>query len=369
MSVKTKFDNRPLGPGGAVAPAAPWAYIPIPYFIPSQLYNNLFAAGNLPHHQYYPGGLPLGGAGGAAGISQAIQNQLHEGAVGVGGGSGGQLGDSPVVQLQSPALKQLNARGRLTRQTSTADSVEEMEQELEQEDAKETATSATDSISTETTANSSAQQEMKASDASEAVNKLPTAAAGGALDSGMMVITNSSSSSINNLSMMSSSSTERPSVVITTEASTSPPKTPSIAPIESFEVSAGEREDLGMSSSSAAAVNNTLDSLQSNQTSSYYRRIQQSFDPDAVSFTTWYPIHTEQQQQAMKQELFPDNGPVQSATLSPPPARPFRPSQEYNEAPFQPILALDPWLKENQSQMQQGLEPPELPSAYSYPYV
>lgn len=250
VKVKTKFENR--FPTGQAN--TNWAYIPVPYFItPQQFYHNLFA-----HQAQFLQPSPV-----AAGSLPAVNFPTvlaHEDP------NTAQLTNPQVVQLDTGSVK-TDARGRLTRQAFKAQEDEEDEQEdVEQAAAEVENVAASNSTSNTTTTTT---EEMKEITTQAAVTELPSTAD----------YTTSSG-------------------IITTGNTTA--TTP-----ESFEV--GEWEYLNN------GTVNIQESSKSNQTSSYYRS-PSPFDPDKVSFTTWYP---------------------EAAAIV---ASPFRPSEEYNEnSLFHPV--------------------------------
>lgn len=228
VKFKTKIPNRIQSP----------TYIPIPYFIPSQLYNNLFFNPSIPV-------LPPSN-------NPTIGTSNH---------------DERIVQRDSNnSLISLSTRSRLSRQT--------VEKSL-----KATTNEAPVKLPTETTVTMNTPKE------NSTTNLPPTS------------IT------------ISSNSTLLPSVT------------------ESFEIGSNESQHVNETSDS-----HTLPSAASTETSSYYRKYPQPFDPDGVSITTWYPGTTERNE-------------------------PFRPSEydRYTDV-FKPLPWHPLWSSENNS-----------PVPYSYP--
>lgn len=306
LKFKTKFDNRP-GAGN-------WAYIPIPYFIPSQLYNNLFAN----PAQYLQNGL---GAGTVSNFASSGPNTFQE-----------HSQNSPVVQLENAGI-QVAPRGRLTRQASR-------EKVNKKEMAKEKQTEEDDDGAAE-------DDEEVAAEVEETSVAVPTPTK----DAEVVTATDSTSTTTTAPEEMTLSSTtteavnKLPSTGLNSEINSSTGASVTSQP--SFEV--GEWEYLS-NGALPTTVNNTHN-LKSNQTSSYYRHVPQSFDPDQVSFTTWFPEHGQHQDLSASSS---------SGALI---ASPFRPSEEYNEnSLFQPVVGP---RQEARPSAQIGLEPPVLPN-YTY---
>lgn len=324
VKVKTTFEHRPPPGQGN------WAYIPIPYFIPHQLYNNWFLnpaglthlqpglGGNFP----FPGTAPYQDLNAAQSLSSSSSSSAVS-------------SSSSVAHLENGGNVAAIARGRLTRQATkpepTAVGGSKRKKDSGADDVSVTTTEK------DTTAEEAAAAEVEAVTATtarpeitesttEAVNKLPSAG----LDSGITGLAGEGGEGGGD------------------PAATSPP---------SFEV--GEWEYLG-SGTVTPTVNNT-DDLKSNQTSSYYRRIVQAFDPDKVSFTTWYP-----EAGALKLQDSPGDSPATSTVRPFVVAYPFRPSEEYNgNSLFQPVVgpaAASPQRLDVLGQV--GLEPPVLPHYY-----
>lgn len=227
-----------------------WAYIPIPYFITPQQYYHNLFAHQAQFLQPSPG---APGGLPAVNFPTALPH-AHEDP------NAAQLTNSQVVQLDNTGSVKTDARGRLTRQAFKA-------QEGEQEDVEQAAAEVEVVAASNSTSNTTTTEEMKEISTQALVTELPST-------------DNTTSSGI-----------------ITSNTTASP---------ESFEV--GEWEYLNN------GTGNIQESSKSNQTSSYYRRSPSPFDPDKVSFTTWYP---------------------EAAAIV---ASPFRPSEEYNEnSPFHPV--------------------------------
>lgn len=317
--MKTPFEHRPPPGQGN------WAYIPIPYFIPHHLYNNLFLSPATTHLQPgISGNFPFPGTGPYQDLNAAQSLSTTSSAVSA---------SSSVAHLENAGNVAAIARGRLTRQAtdskptavggdggskkrkkdSGADDVKVTTTTTNEKDteAEETAAAAEVEAVTATTA----QQEITES-TTDAVNKLPSAG----LDSGITSLAGGD------------------------PAATTP---------QSFEV--GEWEYLG-NGTVTPTVNNT-DDLKSNQTSSYYRRIVQAFDPDKVSFTTWYP-----EAEALKLQDLPGSSTTARPFVV---AYPFRPSEEYNgNSLFRPVVGPAAAPQQLFSGQAVGLEPPVLPNYY-----
>lgn len=258
VQVKHPFDSRtPAGPSS-------WAYIPIPYFIPSQLYSSWFANPS----QYFPAG-----PGGLVGL-QTFNSPAHA----LHGDVSPTYSNAPVDKLENSAAK-IDARGRLTRQaSSTVNEAALAEKEVQR--VEEKVTEATTEVEAE------ADSTSKTATDSEIVIESTTRLSNEILSTG----------SIGNGADINSS----------TKAPAS----------DSFEVSEWEY----LNNNNNGTVHNP-EGLKLNQTSSYFRRTPTSFDPDTVSFTTWYPL-----------------GAAAVVHKAPIVASPFRPSQEQNEGlNFQPV--------------------------------
>lgn len=263
VRVKTKVDNRHQN----------WAYIPIPYFIPSPLYNNVFFNPS----QYVPPDA-IAGSSNIADHQTAIPNPF--------------LKDpdnrSPAVaQLEIPTVKTVY-RGRLTRQALKQKGNKRGEEDGKDEEKDAVGGDGNSLITTEPEVKEDATQML-----SSVEIKLPP-------PSPEPVITSSTA--------LPTATTLKDNISATTE---------------SFEI--GQSQYLNGTWTDNTANSNV------NETSSYYRQYPQSFDPDQVSITTWYPVAVN------REEL-----PISAA---------FKPSSEYNEAQFKPIVG----------QFVSGLEPPVLP--------
>lgn len=230
MKVKTKADNRNQN----------WAYIPIPYFIPSPLYNNLFFNPNPPQISSVP--------------QSAISNPFLK--------DPDNNSPAAVDQLENPNVKTVY-RGRLTRQA-----LKQKPQKRGKEDDKKEEEDA-DAVGGDEISMKTSETEVK-EDATTSIELEPTASTE---------------------EMMSSVAIEMPSPkpLLTSTSSTGLSTAPSDnvgATTESFEI--GEWEYLN------GTFTNSQTNSKFNQTSSYYRQNPLPFDPAQVSFTTWYPVAANQ---------------------------------------------------------------------------
>lgn len=281
-----------------------FAYIPVPYFIPPQLYHSWFAnaapaqvlpINNLNPLHYDPNGNPVHLTDSSAAAAQVVDTT-----------------GTKIIPRGSRLTRQAAERNKATKTETTT------------EDNKDIKAQA-DTV-------------LVPAPPNQLINGTGDGGGGGNTGANAAEATSFLPEEINNIALASSSSST------TTEESVN---------LVSFEVGGTEWEDLNNNTSSAPTSPNDIDTEnikfnQTSSTSSYYRRISQLYDPDKVSLTTWYPD---------SQKLQAPPTTVNTALI----VLPFRPSQEYNENTlFRPLVG-----PTGQIPYQQGLEPPMLPN-YTY---